>query len=52
MEDLRAKVITPIIINKENKVRVRQLVKELLVINAISEERANLIIYASDALKE
>ncbi|MDF2503632.1 hypothetical protein [Clostridium sp.] len=50
MEHLKGKVITPIIINKENRVRLRQLVKELLVINAISEDRANLIIHAADTL--
>lgn len=48
--DLNIKILTDIIVNKDNKVRIRQLVKELLVINAISETQANLIIDATEAL--
>lgn len=43
-EDLTAKVIVRLYINKKNKVRVRQLIKELLVINAITQDEENLVI--------
>lgn len=48
-EDLTAKVVIRLYINKKNKVRVRQLIKELLVISAIAEDEENLVVDVTDS---
>ncbi|AGK96523.1 hypothetical protein [Clostridium pasteurianum] len=50
MEKEDAAINATITINKKNKVLMRQLAKELLVIGAITESESDLIIRKADVL--